>query len=66
MNVGTIMEFISGLIKTATESTGEGAYGGGMAGAAFDPIGFIKKPQVILRITSTVSETIKYFFELGI
>ncbi|KAL3877269.1 hypothetical protein ACJMK2_035001 [Sinanodonta woodiana] len=35
-------------------STGGGAYGAGMAGKAFDPIEYIKKPQVILRIASWV------------
>ena len=33
---------------------GGGAYGAGMAGGSFDPLVFIKKPQVILRIGSTV------------
>ena len=27
-----------------------GAYGAGMAGGAFDPMSFIKKPQVITRV----------------
>lgn len=31
------------------------AYGAGMAGAGFNPIAFIKKPQVILRIVAWVS-----------
>lgn len=36
-------------------STGDGgAFGAGMAGAPFDPVQFIKKPQVILRLASTV------------
>ena len=30
------------------------AYGAGMSGGAFDPVAFIKKPQVILRIVSWV------------
>lgn len=30
------------------------AYGAGMAGVAFDPVSFIKRPQVILRIVSWV------------
>lgn len=34
---------------------GGGAYGAGKAGAPFDPVTFIKKPQVILRIVSWVS-----------
>ncbi|XP_018330634.1 synaptogyrin isoform X1 [Agrilus planipennis] len=29
---------------------GTGAYGGGKAGSAFDPIAFVKRPQVILRL----------------
>jgi len=32
------------------------AYGAGLAGAGFDPVSFIKKPQVILRIVSWVSD----------
>lgn len=31
-----------------------GAYGGGKAGAAFDPITFVQRPQVILRALSWV------------
>ena len=30
------------------------SYGAGMAGGAFDPLAFIKRPQVILRIVSWV------------
>ena len=30
------------------------AYGAGKAGGPFDPIAFIKKPQVILRLVSWV------------
>ena len=61
MNVATIMEFIESMIKSTTISaTNDGAYGGGMAGAGFNPIEFIKKPQVILRLVSIVS----YFYEL--
>lgn len=55
MNVGTIVEFIESMIKSTTISNAEGAYGGGMSGAPFDPISFIKKPQVILRIVTLVS-----------
>lgn len=33
----------------------EGAYGGGKAGTAFDPITFIQRPQVILRAVCWVS-----------
>ena len=32
-----------------------GAFGAGKAGGAFDPIEFIKRPQVILRCVSVVS-----------
>lgn len=32
-----------------------GAYGGGKAGGTFDPIGFIQRPQVILRAVCWVS-----------
>ena len=31
-----------------------GAYGAGKAGAPFDPLVYIKKPQVILRLVSLV------------
>lgn len=34
---------------------GGGAYGAGKAGGPFDPIAFVKKPQVILRAVSWVS-----------
>ena len=33
---------------------GGGAYGAGKAGGPFDPIAFVKKPQVILRAVSWV------------
>ncbi|CAF0796319.1 unnamed protein product [Brachionus calyciflorus] len=52
MNVTTIIEFIESMIKSTSMTTNDAAYGSGMAGAPFDPIGFIKKPQVILRIIS--------------
>lgn len=32
-----------------------GAYGGGKAGGAFDPIGFVMRPTVILRAVCWVS-----------
>lgn len=49
------MEFIESMIKSTTGSNNEGdAYGAGMAGAPFDPLSFIKKPQVIIRIVSVV------------
>lgn len=41
---------------------GVGAYGGGKAGASFDPITFVQRPQVIVRALCWVSnyELIKY------
>lgn len=57
MNIGTVVEFFQKFLKSATESVATesgAAYGGGMAGAAFDPLSFIKKPQVILRIINLV------------
>ncbi len=36
------------------------AYGAGRAGSVFDPIEFIKKPQVILRVLAWVCN--RYFF----
>ena len=61
MNIGTIVELIESMLKSTTMSNNEGAYGAGMAGAPFDPIAFIKKPQVILRIVGIVIDT---FFRL--
>jgi hypothetical protein len=55
MNIATVVEFIESMIKSASVSNTDGAYGSGMAGTPFDPLGFIKKPQVILRIVSLVS-----------
>ena len=34
---------------------GGGAFGAGKAGGQFDPIAYVKKPQVILRSVSLVS-----------
>lgn len=42
-------------LNLETKMDGGGAYGAGMAGGSFDPVAFIKKPQVILRIGSWVS-----------
>ena len=39
---------------------GGGAYGAGKAGGPFDPIAFIKKPQVILRLVSWVSKIVMH------
>lgn len=53
MNIGAAIEFFNSFLQSATESANDGAaYGGNMAGAPFDPISFIKKPQVILRMIS--------------
>ena len=60
MNIATVVEFIESMIKSATVSNTDGAYGSGMAGTPFDPLGFIKKPQVILRIVSLVRVFFKY------
>ncbi|XP_048761010.1 synaptogyrin-3-like [Ostrea edulis] len=47
-------------------STGDGgAFGAGMAGAPFDPVQFIKKPQVILRLASTLFAIIVFGCILG-
>lgn len=34
-----------------------GAYGGGKAGGAFDPITFVQRPQVILRAVCWVNNS---------
>lgn len=44
---------------------GGGAFGAGMAGAPFDPVQFFKKPQVILRIASTLFAVIVFGCILG-
>ena len=42
------------------------AYGSGMAGGSFDPVAFIKRPQVILRIVSWVGIGLfRLFFNLN-
>lgn len=33
-----------------------GAYGGGKAGASFDPLTFVQRPQVLLRAICWVSQ----------
>jgi len=40
------------------------AYGAGMAGASFDPVSFVKRPQVILRIVSWVGNLSTSFVNL--
>ena len=45
---------------STAQGTG-GAYGAGKAGAPFDPVEFIKKPQVILRAVSLVGSIIALF-----
>ena len=59
LTIGTILEFISNFLKidksqNLTSNDSNVAYGGGMAGNRFDPLSFIKKPQVIFRLASTV------------
>jgi hypothetical protein len=56
MNIGTVLEFVESLVKSTPVSSVDGAYGAGMAGGSFNPIEFIKKPQVILRFVCTVRE----------
>jgi hypothetical protein len=43
------------LVVTGRNMDGGGAYGGGKAGAPFDPIQFVQRPQVILRAACLVS-----------
>ena len=51
-------------MSTAPGAIG-GAYGAGKAGAPFDPLSYIKKPQVILRLVSLVSKVCPFkFFSL--
>lgn len=60
MNIGTIVELVESLVKSTAMTSNEGAYGSGMAGGPFDPIAFIKKPQVILRILGIVFSIIVF------
>ncbi len=64
MNVATVIEFIESMVKSATVSNVDGAYGSGMASGtnSFDILSFIKKPQVILRVVSIVRESLLTFF----
>ena len=62
MNLATVIEFIESMIKSTQVSNNEAAYGAGMAGTPFDPLSFIKKPQVIIRIVSVVSFTLLMIF----
>lgn len=55
MNVGSIIEFFESMIKSTSMTKNDAAYGAGMAGGPFDPAGFIKKPQVILRLVNLVN-----------
>jgi len=43
------------VVVTGRNMDGGGAYGAGKAGAPFDPIQFIQRPQVILRAACLVS-----------
>ena len=40
--------------------SGGGAFGAGKAGGQFDPMVYIKKPQVILRLLSVVSNLLDF------
>ena len=64
MNIATVIEFIESMVKSATVSNVDGAYGSGMASgtASFDILSFIKKPQVVLRIVSIVFAFSNLFF----
>lgn len=44
------------MVFSGSKMDGAGAYGGGKAGAPFDPIAFVQRPQVILRAVCLVSE----------
>jgi hypothetical protein len=43
------------MLETGKNMDGGGAYGGGKAGAPFDPIQFVQRPQVVLRAVCLVS-----------
>lgn len=43
------------MVVTDRNMDGGGAYGAGKAGAPFDPIQFVQRPQVILRAVCLVS-----------
>lgn len=43
------------VVVTGRNMDGGGAYGAGKAGAPFDPIQFVQRPQVILRAACLVS-----------
>lgn len=48
------------MVVTDRNMDGGGAYGAGKAGAPFDPIQFVQRPQVILRglcLVSCISRT---------
>ncbi|XP_066293096.1 synaptogyrin-3-like [Branchiostoma lanceolatum] len=48
------------MMHSKSKMDGGGAYGAGKAGAAFDPVEFIKRPQVICRIISWVFSIIVF------
>lgn len=62
MNIGTILEFFESMVKTSSVNPNQGAYGGDLSGSAFNPIEFIKKPQVVLRVLTIVSRLISLQF----
>ncbi|RNA36286.1 synaptogyrin-2-like [Brachionus plicatilis] len=60
MNIASIIEFFESMIKSTSLTKNDAAYGAGMAGAPFDPAGFMKKPQVILRIINLLFSLIVF------
>ena len=57
INIATIMEFVSNFLKYENTNPSEAGviYGGTLSGSRFDPLTFIKKPQVIFRLVALVS-----------
>jgi len=54
INIATIMEFISNFLKYENTNPSESGviYGGTLSGSRFDPLTFIRKPQVIFRLVA--------------
>ncbi len=67
LTIGTVIEFIQNFFKIDQTNNvdnnnnpdgfggGGGVYGGTLAGGRFDPMVYIRKPQVILRLVALVS-----------
>lgn len=60
MNIGTIVEFFESMVKSSPMTPNNGAYGGDLSGGAFNPIEFIKKPQVGLRFITCIFSVIVF------